>query len=180
MNINIDSKQFKDWAREHRELALTVCQAQAAAIVIREQVDSYIKPIFDSFGFTYCGTLAEKIDTRARDGEKLVGTPLKYEDLHRCDDPRLQEYYEACDAAHREHGSDLPKGHCPALQAENLLIQAQGALIEAAEPFTGIKRYMLIAKQLEKEYLDLLIGACLAGATQEEINRHIQPLALSE
>jgi hypothetical protein len=177
MNINIDLSQFKEWATENRKLALTVCQAEAVATVIRKKVDDYINPIFESFKFTYCGDLAERLDRRA--GEKLLGTALKREDLHLCDDQRLQEYFDACDAAHRAHGYDLPKGHCPALQAENLLIQAQGALIESAKPIAGIKCYMLIGAHLEKEYLDLLIKACLADATKDEINRHIAPLTAS-
>ncbi len=177
MKVNIDPQQFTEWARAHRDLALTVCKAQATAIVIRERVDDYIKPIFDSFGFTYSGTLAERLDRRA--GEKLVGKPLKIEDLHLCDDPRMQEYFDACDAAHRAHGFDLPKGHCPALHAKHLLVQAEGLLIDAAKPLAGIERYMLIKNGNEKEYLDLLIKACLADATQEEINRHLLPVTAS-
>ena len=174
MKLNINSQQFKEWALDNRDLALAVCQAQAAALVVRDKVDSYIKPIFESFQFTYCGPLAERLDRRA--GPKFLGTPLKYEDLHLCDDPRLPDFFDACYAAHLAHGyDDLPKGHCPALQVESLLIAAQGALIQAAEPIAGIKRYMLVARGIEKEYLDLLIGACVAGATDEEINRYITP-----
>jgi len=174
MNVKVDSTQFKEWARENRSLALAVCHAQAAAELTRERVNAYIKPVFESFGFVYCGDLAEKLDTRA--GEKFLGTPLESEkDLYLCDDPRLQDYFDACDAAHRAHGYDLPKGHCPALRMENLLIRAQGALIESAETLAGIKRYMLIANQQDKAYLDLLIRACLAETSNEEIHNYVHP-----
>jgi hypothetical protein len=86
MNVKITSADFKDWAREHRSLALAVCRAQAAAELTRARVDAYIKPIFESFGFVYSGELAESLDMRA--GEKLVGKPLESEkDLYLCDDP---------------------------------------------------------------------------------------------
>jgi hypothetical protein len=175
MNVKITSADFKDWAREHRSLALAVCRAQAAAELTRARVDAYIKPIFESFGFVYSGELAESLDMRA--GEKLVGKPLESEkDLYLCDDPRLQEYFDACDAAHRAHGYDnLPKGHCPALRMEHLLIKAQGALIECAEPLTGIERYMLIARDQDDKYVDLLIRACLAETSDEEIKSYIHP-----
>ena len=174
MNVKVDSTQFKEWARENRTLALTVCHAQAAAEITRARVDAYIKPIFESFGFVYCGDLAERLDTRA--GDKLVGKPIESQkELYLCDDPRLQDYFDACDAAHRAHGHDLPKGHCPALRMENLLIRAQGALIESAEPLAGIKRYMLIAEQQEEHYLDLLIRACLAETSDDEIKSYVHP-----
>ena len=171
MNVKVDPQQFKEWARENRDLALTVCKAQAAAIVIREKVDGYINPIFHSFGFTYCGPLAERLDRRA--GEKFVGKPLTMEDLHLCDDPRMQDYFDACDAAHRAHGYDLPKGHCPALHAKHLLVVAEGLLIEAAKPIAGIERHMLLGNDKERQYLDLLIKACIAEMTDEELQRHI-------
>ncbi len=171
MNVKVNSTQFKEWARENRSLALAVCHAQAAAELTRERVNAYIKPIFESFRFVYCGDLAERLDTRA--GEKLVGKPLESQkDLYLCDDRRLPDYFEACDAAHRAHGYNLPKGHCPALRVENLLIRAQGALIESAEPLAGIKRYMLIARGQEEKYLDLLIRACLAETTDDEIKNY--------
>jgi len=174
MKVKIDSAQFKEWARLHRSLALAVCHAQAAAELTREKVDAYIKPIFESFNFVYCGDLAERLDKRA--GEKFVGKRLQYKkDLHLCDDPRLPEYFAACTAAHRAHGYDLPDGHCPALRMENLLIKAQGELIAAAEPIAGIKRYMLIADNREEAYLDLLIRACLAETSEDEINNYVQP-----
>lgn len=171
MKVKVNAAQFREWAREHRALALAVCHAQAAAELTRERVNAYIRPIFDSFGFVYCGDLAEKLDSRP--GEKLVGKRLESEkELYLCDDPRLQDYFDACDAAHRAHGYDLPKGHCPALRVENILIRAQGELISAAESISGIKRYMLIARGLDKAYLDLLIRACLAETSDDEINNY--------
>src|SRR5436305_796946 len=74
MNVKITSADFKDWAREHRSLALAVCRAQAAAELTRARVDAYIKPIFESFGFVYSGELAESLDMRAgRCGRRLTG-----------------------------------------------------------------------------------------------------------
>lgn len=171
--LKIDSQQFKDWARENRMLALAVCKAQAAAELTREHVESYTRPIFDSYGFVFCGDLAARLDER--EGDKFLGKPLSSpDDLSLCDDPRVNDYFEACDAAHRTNGyPDIPKGHCPALRMESLLIKAQGALIESATPLAGIERYMLLGCGKEEQYLELLIKACLAEATDDEINEYV-------
>ena len=58
---------------------------------------------------------------------------------------------------------------------EHLLIKAQGALIECAEPLTGIERYMLITRDQDDKYVDLLIRACLAETSDEEIKSYIHP-----
>lgn len=175
MKMKVNLAQFEKWAHEHRRLALAVCYAQAAAEITRDEVDAYINPIFQSFGFVYSGKLAESLDQR--EGEKFLGKRIESQnELHLCDSPRLQEYFDACDTAHRSHGHlDLPKGHCPALRMEHLLIQAQGILIDAAEPIAGIKRHMLQVPDREQEYLDLLITACLAQTSDNEINSYMAP-----
>lgn len=139
--LKVNQQQFQDWAHENRTLALAVCRAQAAAEITRARVDNYILPIFHSFKFVFSGELASKLDER--EGQKFYGTPLQAPgDLSLCDDPRIPEYYKACDAAHRAHGyTNLPKGHCPALRMESLFIRAQGTLIDTqAEIDEYIKR----------------------------------------
>lgn len=175
--LKINSQQFKEWARANRLLALAVCKAQAAAEITREHVESYTRPIFHSYGFVFCGDLAARLDKR--EGPKFLGKPLSSpDDLSLCDDPRVNEYFEACDTAHRTNGyPNIPKGHCPALRMESLLIKAQGELIEAAKPLAGIERYMLLGSGKEEQYLELLIKACLAEASDEEIDQYVNNAA---
>lgn len=155
-------EEFKTWCRDHRRLALSVCQAKALALVTRERVDAYIKPIFDSFNFKYSGESVEKIEDRG--GESILGKPLPSpRELYLCDDPRIEEYFAACDAEHRRQGyTDLQPGYCPALVAESLLIDAENALMEAANPLFGLS-YSPSGEDRDK-YLKLLIGACLKDA----------------
>lgn len=55
-------------------------------------------------------------------------------------------------------GYNLPKGHCPALVAEDVLRKAEHLLIESAEPVFGISRDSLLSNfNNYRKYIDLLI-----------------------
>lgn len=145
--------QFKRWARTAAPLASAVLAAQAFAELKREQVDAYVRPIFDRYAFQYRGDLAEKL--------KLSGPLPSPKELYLCDDePGLKAFYADCDDAHRAHGFTGPAGHCPALVAENLLMEARRALIEQAEPMLGVSDCQLYG-DTRREYIDLLMGACV-------------------
>ena len=149
-------QQFKRWCKEHRDLAMAVVMAQAAAEVTREKVDAYIKPVFDRFEFYVSAEFGNRAGTA---GERIL-TPrdLYLADL---DSPLMAEYQEACDAEHKRQGyDDLQPGFCPALIAEHLLIEAQNALMEAANPLFGLKHNPYMPED-RKKYLKLLLGACL-------------------
>jgi hypothetical protein len=120
----------------------------AFAQVERERVNAYILPIFQRYGF--------------RDDEgKPITNP---ERLYTCtDEERVAAYYEECDRAHREHGFTGPKGHCPALTAEDALVKAENALIRAASALTGIEVGEVYLESRRK-YLDILLGACIKKA----------------
>lgn len=149
-------QQFKDWCKEHRDLAMAVCKAQPIAEVTRKKVDAYIKPIFDQFEFY----VSEEFDGRPGNAGERILTPR---DLYLTDlnTPTVAEFYAACDAEHKRQGfDDLEPGFCPALIAENLLIEAQNALMEAANPLFGLAQNPYMPEDREK-YLKLLLGACL-------------------
>lgn len=160
---------LKRWSRKHKPLALAVCTAQAAAEVTRKRVDAYVKPIFESFAFQYCGDLVDKVNA-SRPGTHVGPLPSP-EELYLCDDPRVMDFYKACHEEHIRQGFDSIKnkevGYCPALIAEHLLIDAQSTLIEAAEPLFGIEAGRLIGED-RKKYLDLLIGSCLCDDKKKE------------
>jgi hypothetical protein len=147
---------LKTWARAHARLAEAVLLAQAFAEHERARVDAYVLPIFKRYRFT----MAERWTGPGY--EKLIEKPS---DLYLAgeDGPDLEAktaaYYAECDTAHRAHGFHGPAGHCPALSAEHLLIEAEGQLIDAAEPLFGIERGRLYGENRRK-YLALLIGAC--------------------
>lgn len=153
--------QFKLWARQQRPLAETVVLAQAYAQTKRAQVDAYLAPIFEARTFPIRAEWADK-----------AFTMRSYHDLYLCDDEVLcAEFYDRCDEAHRAHGWNGPKGHCPALEAEYLLMQAEHALMDAADPLFHIGRPVLMEQRTK--YLDLLLGACLVHSSARDILRGV-------
>jgi hypothetical protein len=141
--------EFKEWAIAHKSLAMAVCAAKALAELERERVDAYVLPIFRSFCF-------------ADEAGKKIEDP-KYLFLSE-DEAMCQAYFARCDAAHRAHGFTGPEGHCPALQAESLLISAQHALLQAGCDFLGIEVFQLYGGgNQEKKMLDLLLRACVSA-----------------
>lgn len=147
-------EQFKAWAKAHKPLALAVLQAQAYAEVRREQVDAYIKPIFDTYRFY----VSKEFRDTAKDERITTPNDLYLTDL---DDPLVKAYYEDCDKAHHEHGFTGPKGHCPALEAEHLLMEAQNHLLDCGAELTGISASDLYGDNRAK-MLELLLGACMS------------------
>lgn len=165
MNISTPTlPAFKRWAKDTAPAARAVLMARAHAQLQRERVDAYVKPIFDSYRFTYSNKYPEK-----------AGQPLASpKHLYLADDePMVAAFFADCDKAHREHGFTGPAGHCPALTAEHLLVVAENWLIELAEPLFGIESCQLDSDERAK-YLDLLIGACIkadpAGARRAVAN----------
>jgi len=142
--------EFKAWAIAHRALAEAVVMAQAAAIVTRARVDAYIAPLFQARTF------------HVREQWRAAGITIKTPaDLYLTEDndPAVAEFFAACDAAHRAHGFTGPAGYCPALIAERAVIQAEWALMDAADPLFHIGHPSVTEHR--RQYLDLLLGACL-------------------
>ena len=81
-------------------------------------------------------------------------------------DHDAEAYFARMYSIHSETDPDLPEGHCPALVAEYLQLQAEWALIETAEQFfpevTNNKLLCGTASkggsETRREYIDLLIG----------------------
>lgn len=101
--------------------------AQEEAKTVRAVVDEYIEPIFHTFGFK----------------NQRTGEPIKHSNFlyltGNVQDELCEQYYAACDVAHREHGHELQPGYCPALIAENAAIQAESALIDAVGKLMGFE-----------------------------------------
>ena len=153
-------EQFKQWAADNADLGHAVAMAQAFAQVQRERVDAYIKPIFEDFGFEY----SQKTELRSgRTGR--IPSPR---DLYLCDDEAgLARFYECCDQEHRKHGFNGPHGHCPALVAENLLMEAERYLLEAGSKFFGVDFTMIFGEQ-RKQATDLLMGATIKAWSERK------------
>jgi len=145
--------EFKQWAKDCEPAARAVLMARVFAQMERERVNAYIRPIFDAYKFN---DLPKIHDYQGQ--IKDVG------DLYLCaDDIQTALFYEDCDKAHRAHGFTGPKGHCPALRAEHLVIVTEQALMDLAKPLFGIDN---VYGENRAKYLELLIGACLKS-TQE-------------
>jgi hypothetical protein len=141
--------QFKQWAKDCAPAAKAVLMARAFAQVERERVDAYILPIFARY--TFVDGLSRRGDHR---GEKIDRPDQLYLST---DEALVAQYFEECDQAHRAHGFKGPKGHCPALTAEHLVIKTEQALIDLAKPLIGIDD---VYGDDRKRYLEILIGAC--------------------
>lgn len=145
-------QEFKVWSKKNRTLALEVCAAQAKAEVTRERVDAYVQPILERFAF--------KKDLDILKDVPDFGEPITtVRDLYQTEDPRLPEFYAACQQAHKDHGYQLPDGYCPALVAENEYIKKQNALLEAGSDLLGVD--LQAVYELRGKAIDLLLGACL-------------------
>lgn len=146
--------QFKGFCALHKGLAEAVCMAQAFAELERARVTAYVLPIFAKYEF-YTDLEAERGGQR----ERIANPDLLYLSQ---DEAQVRAYYDECDAAHRAHGFEGPKDHCPALVAANLLMDAQRALIEAGAGFLGFDANSVWGEKRE-QMLKLLLGACLKG-----------------
>lgn len=83
----------------------------------RERVNAYSVPLLISYNF-------RSIDdgSRIEDTDQLYLAP---------DGPKIEQFYEALDKAHAEHGAEgLEKGHCPALIARNAHLRAKAKLLQ--------------------------------------------------
>lgn len=144
--------QFKRFSWDIAPAARAVLMAKAFAKLERERVNAYILPIFQRYAFTYGHVIAPD----------MAGQTIeKPEHLYLAEDePRVKQYFEECDRAHRAHGFTGPHGHCPALIAENLLIKTENALIDVAGSLFEVDFHGLFGDD-RKKLLDLVIGAAL-------------------
>lgn len=151
---------FQAWSAQAAPIARAVCLAQAFAECERERVNAYIQPILDKYQFRYSAKWGEL-------GGKVGTVITNQHDLYLCDEcdpagngPELTAYYEECADAHAAHGWTGTRGHCPALHAEHILIEAQNALIDFARPLFGLEGCPIYGDH-RKKMLDLLLGAAL-------------------
>lgn len=147
--------EFKRFCKDVAPAAKAVLMARVHAELERERVNAYILPLFREWA-----PFKVRADWAERLGE-TIDTPDR---LYLCDDePYIAAYFEACDKAHREHGFTGPKGHCPALVADHLLMVTEQALIDLAKPLFGIDH---VYGDDRKRYLELLIGACIKAESE--------------
>lgn len=147
---NINVRKFKTWARKNQDLALTVVKAQAFYQLERERVDAYIAPVFAGFGF------------KDEDGDPIPSASK----LYLCeDDDACAAFYAACDVAHRANGWTGEAGHCPALTAESLMIQAENLLLDSLAALMGVS--FSGSLELRAKALKLALGACTLGIKSE-------------
>jgi len=139
---------LKTWARRNKDLAMTVCKAKAFAEVERERVDAYVAVVFAGFGF------------KDEDGNAIPDARR----LYLCeDDAACAAFYAACDVAHRANGWTGEEGHCPALTAENLQIQAENLLLASLGEFVGVDDGDFSRSlEMRAKALNIALGVCLA------------------
>lgn len=136
--------EFKRFAQDNARLASAVCLAQSFAQCERERVDAYTRPVFEAANLT--------------DDKGDVITDLRHAWL--CRDAEATGYYADLDKAHRANGFTGPDGHCPALIADAMRIDAENALIASGCEMLGLKDANLYGAH-RRQMLDLLLGACL-------------------
>ena len=157
----VDLQKFQKWANDNAELGHAVAMAQAFAELQRERVDAYIQPIFNGFCFHYAAKWEDS-------GRGLSGPIDSPKHLYLCDDEaQMALYYEACDKAHRAHGFKGPHGHCPALVAENLLMEAQRHLLKSGSELFGVNFEDVYGEQRAKA-IGLLMGATIKAWSERK------------
>jgi len=155
---NVTLEEFKKFCKGHTALAIAVCKAQAYAEIKREQVDAYVLPIFQKYTFPVTFT-----EMRAEYGENVKSPKDLY--LTDLDSEAVKNFYKDIHEEHRKHGFNGPFGHCPALIAEKLLMEAEKCLLEAFQAFFGIEEIGVYGED-RKKFLKLALGASLKGAKE--------------
>jgi hypothetical protein len=147
---------LKKWARANKGLAKAVLKAKAFAEVERERVDAYVEGVFAKYEFY--NDLDSPRNTRK--GEKLTHSKSLYLST---DEAKTSEFYAECDRAHREHGFTGTEGHCPALEAESLLVEAENGLLDEVGKLMGLDgRDFSRSLELRAKTLDWALSVCLA------------------
>ncbi len=146
--------EFKALCKANRNLAMTVCEAQAYAAVMRSKVDAYIAPIFEKYTFM----VDEKFVRVGEQQERITDIKLLY--MTNLDAPLYLQFMQECQDAYKAHGFKGPDGHCPALAAEWIAIQAENALLEFFKEFFGLENVGIYCENRQK-MLKLVLGACL-------------------
>ena len=145
MGTTLNLQQAEPWSRDNQKTVGELLALRAFAEIERKRVDSYLRPIFDSFDF------------RDRDGEKITNP----RNLYLCEDEALcRAYYNLCDAENRKHGFTGPQDHCPALIAEDAAMAAEQALLLSAGKALGFDGNHCWG-DLRKKMLHCLIGLCI-------------------
>lgn len=112
----------------------------------------------------YSGILAKSPGYLDDEGKRITSP----RDAWRIADKRESEiYYAECQDAIDAAGYKLPRGHCPALVAENVQRDAAKVLIDAAGEFFAVTDQQLWQQpnslQVRQEYIDLLVGLVVSS-----------------
>jgi hypothetical protein len=152
MNLSIASVKAFYKNEAHLALMAAVLVARERAAEVRAEVDSYIEPLFAMLSRSH-GLVDE-----------YTGEPItRSKDLYMSDDDTFAStFYAACDEAHKDHGWNLPEGHCPALTAENLATEAERELLKAAAKHYGIPLDGVLSLELRAKALDLFLNPPMA------------------
>lgn len=157
MNLTID--RMKQVAKDQSFVACVRAYliAKAFAEAERERVDGYIKPLFELYNFYVDSKWSDRVGPP---GERITDIDRLY--LTDLEGKEYLEFMEECDKEHRKHGFTGPKGHCPALIAESLAIDAENLLLDEGlrQLDLGFDRTALYGEKREK-MLSLLVGIAL-------------------
>lgn len=112
---------------QHSSASFAACVLvlKARAELIRQKVDAYEIPYFESFGF------------RDDDGNPIA----RPSDLYLCtkDEARVQEFYKGCLDLHAQNGFPGMGEKCPALSAAEDLRQAEQAMLQTYCDAAGLE-----------------------------------------
>ena len=126
----------------------TVFTAMAYVEMIKPTVRKYQQEILDRHQFKMSEKMSE------RHGGEII---KKESETYMMRDDHFQIYLAELRKAHKAHGFDVPKDHCPLLIAEDLERKATWALFDLMEPITGIGRDNLFKLEHIRRYKDLTL-----------------------
>ena len=141
-------------ARELTRPVNAVLLATALAQTERERMDAIDRELLAATVYH----VADEWTERGMDG--LPERITDHKDAFLMSEADAEDYYAQRQERIDALGHNLPRGHCPALCAEEVQRDAEHVLIDAAEPFfPGVTLHKLLCAGLDKhrEYLDLLM-----------------------
>jgi hypothetical protein len=136
--------------------AETLIGAQAYIALIRPVVEGYQRRILAKHQFRIARTWVERGDE-----DSIILDPNH---SYLLEDDDASVVYDEFHAEALAHGFDVPPSHCPLLMAESMVIQAERALLLAAQYITKIDPDEFWDMKLRRELIDLTLNFVVASA----------------
>lgn len=142
------------------EAANAVCMAKAFVQTVRPIVEGYQKEILARHQFPNNGDL-EMHEKHGQMDQFVFKVILDPSESFLLSDADFNTYDNECQEAAKKSGLKVEReGNCPLLEAESILVKANGVFVDLIQPVTKISRETALCSGMEKyqKLVDLGIG----------------------